>query len=89
MSPFREKASRRNDDRQGKPKSWSLQQFKFRRDYRKQLPEVISRFTGYRTPAASPPYAPLPFPPFSWLMKVPLKYETWLFAWIGAFGGFC
>ncbi|KGO64378.1 Uncharacterized protein PITC_022770 [Penicillium italicum] len=87
MSPFREKASRRNDNRQGKRISWSLQQFKFRRDYRSQLPDIISRFTGYRAPDASPPYSPLPFPPFSWLTKIPLKYETWLFAWIGAFGG--
>lgn len=84
MGPFREKlqsSSGRNRSR------WSLHNVKFRRDYRSQLPETISRFTGYRAPGASPPYSPLPFPPFSWLTKIPLKYETWLFAWIGAFGG--
>lgn len=64
-----------------------LDQFKFKEDYRSRLPDSISRFTGYRPPGASPPYAPLPFPPFIWLTKIPLKYEIWLFAWIGAFGG--
>ncbi|OJI96433.1 hypothetical protein ASPVEDRAFT_78206 [Aspergillus versicolor CBS 583.65] len=28
-----------------------------------------------------------PLPPFIWLTKIPLKYEIWFFAWIGAFGG--
>ncbi|GLA56011.1 hypothetical protein AnigIFM63604_004100 [Aspergillus niger] len=64
-----------------------LDRFKFQEDYRSRLPDSISRFTGYRPPGASPPYAPLPFPLFSWLTKIPLKYEIWFFAWVGAFGG--
>ncbi|KAL2849915.1 hypothetical protein BJY01DRAFT_245712 [Aspergillus pseudoustus] len=64
-----------------------LDRFKFREDFRGRLPESISRFTGYRSLDQSAPYAPLPFPPFSWLTKIPLKYEVWLFAWVGAFGG--
>ncbi|KAI3056904.1 hypothetical protein CBS147353_11109 [Aspergillus niger] len=64
-----------------------LDRFKFKEDYRSRLPDSISRFTGYRPPGSSPPYAPLPYPPFSWLTKIPLKYEIWFFAWVGAFGG--
>ena len=60
---------------------------KFRRDYRSQVPPIISRFTGYRPPETGPPYEPLPIPPFTWLKKVPMKFEVWLFAWIGAFIG--
>jgi hypothetical protein len=66
---------------------WSLQRLKFRRDHRSRLPPIISRFTGYRPPDATPPYDPLPFPPFTWLAKLPLHYEIWLLGWIGAFGG--
>ncbi|KAE8422304.1 HPP family-domain-containing protein [Aspergillus pseudocaelatus] len=74
--------------RQSPAKYWhSLAQLKFRRDYRSDLPPSLLRFTGYRPPDAGPPYDPLPIPPFIWLHKIPLKYETWLFAWIGAFGG--
>jgi Na+/H+ antiporter NhaD/arsenite permease-like protein len=29
----------------------------------------------------------LPFPPFTWLAKLPLKYETWILSTIGAFVG--
>lgn len=87
MSPFREKKDRTAGARGRSKSRWSLQKIKFRRDYCSQLPEIISRFTGYRAPDTSAPYSPLPFPLFSWLVKVPLKYETWLFAWIGAFGG--
>lgn len=87
MGLFREKI-RQTNGAPGRYRSrWFLRNIKFRRDYRSQMPEILSRFTGYRTPEASPPYNPLPFPPFSWLTKIPLKYETWLFAWIGAFGG--
>ena len=86
MNPFRDKAGRTNGANNRRP-SWSLQRFKLHRDYRSQLPGIVSRFTGYRAPEASSPYSPLPFPPFSWLTKIPLKYEIWLFAWIGGFGG--
>lgn len=65
----------------------TLHHLKFRRDYRADLPVIISRFTGYRPSDAEPPYEPLPFPPFTWLKSIPLRLEVWLFAWIGAFGG--
>jgi CBS-domain-containing membrane protein len=64
-----------------------LERLKFKKDYRGRLPVVISRFLGYRPPEASAPFDPLPFPPFIWLHKIPIKYELWLFAWVGAFGG--
>ena len=63
-----------------------LNRLKFRRDYRASLPAIISRFTGYRPPAAEPPYDPLPFPPFKWLKHIPLQLEVWVSAWVGAFG---
>ncbi|OGM51050.1 CBS domain-containing membrane protein [Aspergillus bombycis] len=82
------KKTHRQRSRQRPAKYWhSLTQLKFCRDYRSDLPPSLSRFTGYRPPDEGPPYDPLPIPPFIWLPKVPLKYETWLFAWIGAFGG--
>lgn len=87
MGPFREKLRLSSGIRGIYKSRWSLENIRSRRDYRSQLPDIISRFTGYRAPETSPPYSPLPFPPFSWLTKIPLKYETWLFAWIGAFGG--
>lgn len=87
MSPLKEKSGLTSGARGRNISRWSWQKFKFHRDYRSQLPEILSRFTGYRTLDTSPPYSPLPFPPFCWLTKIPLKYETWLFAWIGAFGG--
>ncbi|OQV03533.1 hypothetical protein CLAIMM_08569 [Cladophialophora immunda] len=65
----------------------TLHYLKFRRDYRADLPLIVSRFTGYRPPDAEPPYEPLPFPPFTWLEKIPLRLEVWFFGWIGAFGG--
>lgn len=64
-----------------------LNRVKFPRDYRASLPPILARFTGYRDPNASPPFEPLPFPPFSWLKKIPLQVEVWLFAWIGGFVG--
>ncbi|OCF34481.1 hypothetical protein I316_03996 [Kwoniella heveanensis BCC8398] len=55
-------------------------------DYRERIPPMISRFIGYRPPGAVPPYEPLPFPPFSWLKHIDLKYEVWIFAFIGSLG---
>ena len=55
----------------------------FRRDVRTRLPSFLQRFTGYRSPSHNPPYAPLPFPPFSWLRHIPLKYEVWLLSTLG------
>lgn len=59
---------------------------KFKQDYRARLPPIISRFTGYRAPGTKSPYEPVPIPPFTWLHKIPLRYETWLFGFLGAFG---
>ncbi|WVQ95752.1 hypothetical protein IAU59_002851 [Kwoniella sp. CBS 9459] len=55
-------------------------------DYRERLPRNVSRFIGYRPPGAVPPYEPLPFPPFSWLKHIQLKYEVWIFAFVGSLG---
>jgi hypothetical protein len=54
-----------------------------RRDIRTRLPRPIQRFTGYRDPSQSPPYHPLPFPPFSYLSLIPIKYETYLLSTLG------
>lgn len=62
-----------------------MEMFKFREDYRARLPPNIARFTGYRPIDAEPPYDPIP--PLRWLNRIPLKYEIWCTAWIGAFGG--
>ncbi|KAL1852459.1 hypothetical protein VTK73DRAFT_9212 [Phialemonium thermophilum] len=64
----------------------SLERFKLKRDYRASLPPIVSRFIGYRPPGEESPHKPLPFPPFSWLVHIPLRYEVWLFAWVGSFG---
>lgn len=64
-----------------------LQRAKFRQDHRFRLPYVISRFIGYRPPKTEPPYDPLPFPPFTWLTRIPVRLEVWIFGWVGAFGG--
>ncbi|WVW81022.1 hypothetical protein I302_103013 [Kwoniella bestiolae CBS 10118] len=56
-------------------------------DYRSRLPPILSRFIGYRPPGAVPPYDPLPIPPFTWLNYISLKYEIWLFSFLGSFGG--
>lgn len=71
------------------PKKFStdLGRFRLREDYRARLPPWISRFLGYRVPGKEPPFSPLPFPPFTWLERIPLRLETMIFAWIGAFGG--
>ncbi|KAL4781667.1 HPP family-domain-containing protein [Aspergillus varians] len=87
MMPGLEKISRPPHPSEQRGFIKHLQRFKFREDYRSRLPEGISRFTGYRPPGMNPPYAPLPIPPLSWLTKIQMKYEVWLFAWIGAFGG--
>ena len=70
-----------------KPPPSRLERLKFKQDHRGRLPYVVSRFLGYRPPGAEPPYDPIPIPPFTWLHKLPLRYEVWIFAWIGAFGG--
>ncbi len=77
FSPLRRRQSSRA--RQSKRDSPSFQ------DVRTHLPVCLQRFSGYRDPALQPPYDPLPFPPFSWLNHLPLKYETWLFSTIGSF----
>lgn len=56
-----------------------------RRDIRSRMPSPIARFLGHRPHGAKPPFKPLPFPPFSWLRHMPLKYEVWLLSCIGAF----
>ncbi|QKX64641.1 uncharacterized protein TRUGW13939_11816 [Talaromyces rugulosus] len=71
----------------GQRSSWSMERFKLQHDYRSRLHPIIARFTGYRQPGEEPPYEPLPFPPFIWLDRIPLHYEVWLLAWVGAFGG--
>ncbi|GAM91120.1 hypothetical protein ANO11243_091670 [Dothideomycetidae sp. 11243] len=81
MRPLEDKVVKR------KRQPWSLHRLKFRHDYRRKLPESIARFTGYRPPNAKPPYEPLPFPPFSWVKKISLKHETWLFAFVGSLIG--
>lgn len=54
------------------------------RDVRTYLPPLLSRFLGLRPP---PPLRPLPFPPFSLLSRIPLKYEVWLLGLLGSFVG--
>jgi CBS-domain-containing membrane protein len=76
-----------NHPEKRRKRTFSLQRLKLQQDYRRHLPLMISRFTGYRPPETSAPYLPLPFPPFTWLAKLPQKYEVWLLGWIGAFGG--
>ncbi|WWC65409.1 uncharacterized protein I303_108027 [Kwoniella dejecticola CBS 10117] len=56
-------------------------------EFRARIPIWISRFTGYRPPSQNPPYEPIPIPPFSWLKRIPLKYEIWLFSFIGCLVG--
>lgn len=63
------------------------------RDMRTYLPPGVRRFLGYREPDPSKdddselPAQPVPFPPFSWLAHIPLKYEIWLLSFIGSFVG--
>lgn len=60
--------------------------FKVSKDVRARLPSAIARFAGWRDPAkGGPPYTVLPIPPFSWLKRLPLKYETWLLSTVGSF----
>ncbi len=63
----------------------TLERLGFKEDYRGRLHPLVSRFLGYRHPDAVPPYEPFPILPFTWLKKIPLRYEVWLFAWVGAF----
>lgn len=55
------------------PESW-----KPTKDIRARLPRSLRRWTGYRDPESKPPYPCLPIPPFTWLAKLPLQYETWI-----------
>jgi len=57
------------------------------RDVRSYLPPLLSRFLGWRGVGAKAPFDPLPFPPFSWLRHIPIKYEVWVLSTIGAFVG--
>jgi len=72
----------------GRPRARRTEFFdllKFREDYRAYMPLDLSRFTGFREAGAEPPYEPIG--PLQWLRRVPLKYEVWITAWIGALGG--
>ena len=55
-----------------------------RQDYRASLPPILARFTGYRPKDNVGPLYP-PVWPLKWLTRIPIKYEIWLFGWIGAF----
>ncbi|CAK9784040.1 hypothetical protein CC85DRAFT_281934 [Cutaneotrichosporon oleaginosum] len=57
------------------------------RDVREYLPSILRRFLGYREAGTKAPFAPLPFPPFSWIARLPLKYEVWLLSFVGSFVG--
>lgn len=92
MAAFRHKTEQNGDDRgppqrTRKAKRWSLQRFKFRKDYRTSLPLILTRFIGYRPPGREAPFDPVPIPPFTWLAKLPLRYEVWILGWIGGFVG--
>lgn len=56
-------------------------------DIRYYLPTLVGRFVGYRPPGRKPPFTPFPLPPFSWLSKIPLKYENYLWSTVGSFVG--
>lgn len=60
---------------------------KVSQDIRKGFPTWLRRWTGWRPEGEKPPHKPLPIPPFTWLAKLPLKYETWILSCIGSFGG--
>ena len=63
-----------------------LQRLLLKRDYRAGLPSCIRRFTGYRPPSEKPlHHHPLPFPPFTWISRLPIRHEIWVYATIGAF----
>lgn len=63
--------------RTGEKSSLGVQALLPTRDLRTRLPVWLQRWTGYRDPDEKPPHACLPIPPFTWLAKLPLKYETW------------
>lgn len=67
------------------PKMRFLDRLKFREDYRARLPPYLARFTGFRPTGAEPPYEPIAG--LKWLNRIPLYYEIWFTAWVGAFGG--
>jgi hypothetical protein len=89
MSPFKERAydrARSQSQSQSRSRSRTRDGAKRSLNPIPHLPHWISRFLGYR-PQSSPPYEPLPFPPFCWLSRIPLKYEVWLLSYIGSFVG--
>ena len=65
------------------PRTPLLDRFKLKEDYRARLHPIISRFTGYRPPNASPPYPPL-IPLFS---RISLKLEVIITATFASFVG--
>lgn len=60
---------------------------RMKQDVREKFPHWMRRWTGWRPPGEKPPHKPLPIPPFTWLAKLPLKYETWILSCVGSFGG--
>jgi hypothetical protein len=56
-------------------------------DLRYYLPTLVGRFVGYRPPGLKPPFEPLGIPPFSWLSRIPLKYENYIWSTVGSFVG--
>ncbi|TXT10889.1 hypothetical protein VHUM_01640 [Vanrija humicola] len=63
------------------------------RDPRTYLPPCLRRFLGYREPDPTSDGddelapAPLPFPPFRWLARIPLEYEVWVLSFVGSLVG--
>ena len=53
-----------------------IESTRFRQDHRSRMPDVISRFVGYRPLKTEPPSDSLPFPPFTWLTKIPVRLEV-------------
>ncbi|GMK54987.1 hypothetical protein CspeluHIS016_0200430 [Cutaneotrichosporon spelunceum] len=78
--PLQRKSSAATSTRNHAPFTWH-------RDMREYLPPVLRRFFGYREPGTKAPFEPLPFPPFTWIARLPLKYEVWFMSFIASFVG--